>query len=284
MSTTDVSVVVTAHDETTVCGPTMRAADLAVAAARARGLAVQTVIVLDTPTSATSAYFHQSAFDHWDRRILSEGDLGRVRNAIVPECNGRYIAFLDADDLFSENWLAEGVLALDHACDHGVRAIAHPELNVLFDAQTSVMVNIPQDSTLFTPYYLYFRHYYDSLCLTPREAHIDFPYVVRDVPNGLSYQDFHFTIETMDAGWRHIVVKDTIIFKRRRDTSLVTESTIRQSIVRALPAMAVDRVRGLGEGGRRLLSDCSPSDPTGRTRRAEPVQESGGDPGSIRAE
>jgi hypothetical protein len=248
--TTDLTLVVTAHDETAVCGPTMRAADLAVEVARARGFTVQTIIGLDAPTEATSTYFHQPHFDHWERRVLQERDLGRVRNALVPECEGRYIAFLDADDLFSENWLAEGIVALEAAAERGEHAIAHPELNVVFDGTKSVLVNIDQRSPLFTPHYLYFRHYYDSLCMAPREAHLEVPYVPRDVPNGLSYQDFQFTIETLAAGWRHVVVKDTIIFKRRRDFSLVTESNSRKSVVRALPAMAIDRVRGLGSARR----------------------------------
>ena len=243
---TDLTLVVTAHDETAVCGPTMRAADLAVEQARSRGYTVQTVIGLDAASEATSAYFHQPHFDHWERRVLSEGDLGRVRNALVPECDGRYVAFLDADDIFSENWLAEGVAALDAAAERGQRAIAHPELNVVFDGQSTVLLNIDQDSPLFTPHYLYVRHYYDSLCLAPREAHLEVPYVTRDVPNGLSYQDFQFTIETMAAGWKHRVVADTIIFKRRRDFSLVTESNSRKSIVRKLPAMAIGRIRDLG--------------------------------------
>jgi hypothetical protein len=243
---TDLTVVVTAHDETAVCGPTMRAADLAVEAARARGFSVQTIIGLDAPTEDTSAYFHQPHFDHWERRVLQERELGRVRNALVPECEGRYIAFLDADDLFSENWLAEGVATLDAAAERGARAIAHPELNVVFDGTKVIHVNIDQTSPLFTPHYLYFRHYYDSLCMAPREAHLEIPYVIRDVPNGLSYQDFQFTIESLEAGWQHVVVRDTIIFKRRRDVSLVTESNLRKSLVRALPAMAIDRIRGLG--------------------------------------
>ncbi len=244
--TTDLTVVVTAHDETTVAGPTMRAADRAVEAARARGFTVQTVLGLDAATEDTRAYFTQPCFDHWEHRFLDEAELGRVRNALVPEVDGRYIAFLDADDLFSENWLAEGITALDAARDQGDRAIAHPELNVVFDGQRTVQVNIDQRSPLFTPHYLYLRHYYDSLCMAPREAHLEFPYVTRDVRNGLSYQDFQWTIETLDAGWRHLVVPDTIIFKRRRDMSLVTESTARKAIVRRLPAMAIERVRELG--------------------------------------
>lgn len=242
---TDLTVVVTAHDETVVSGPTMRAADLAVATARDAGVSVQPVIALDRATPETSAYFQQDRFAHWERRVFDEGDLGRVRNAIVPDTAGRFIAFLDADDLFSENWLFEGVAALRAAEEAGDRAIVHPELNIVFDGTRAVLVNIPQDSPLFTPYYLYVRHYYDSLCLAPRDAHLEIPYVSRDVPNGLSFQDFQFTIETMAAGWRHDVARDTVIFKRRRDFSLVTESNSRKSVVRSLPAMAIDRVRGL---------------------------------------
>ena len=243
---TDLTLVVTAHDETTVSGPTMRSADLAVAAARAAGLTVQTVIGLDAATDATAAYFRNPRFDHWERWEYDEGDLGRVRNAMVPRTDGRLVAFLDADDLFSENWLVEAVRALDAAADRGERAIAHPELNMVFDGTRLVTVNIPDDSPLFTPHYLYVRHCYDSLLMAPREAHLEIPYVSRDVPNGLSYQDFQFTIETLDAGWRHLVVRDTIIFKRRRDVSLVTESNTRKSVVRAVPGMAIDRVRDLG--------------------------------------
>ena len=119
----------TAHDETVGAGPTVRSADLAVATARERSYSVETILALDNPTPATSDYFHQPRFDHWQRWELDERDLGRVRNAIVPQTKGRYIAFLDADDLYSENWLAEGIAALDAAAERGERAIAHPELN-----------------------------------------------------------------------------------------------------------------------------------------------------------
>ncbi len=244
--TTDLTVIVTAHNETAVCGPAMRAADLAIEAAQARGLTVRRIIALDAPAPDTLTYFNQPHFDHWERRTLDERDLGMVRNAIIHECDSRYVAFLDADDLFSENWLLEGVAALDASAARGEPAIAHPELNVIFDGAKAVLLNIDQSSPLFTPHYLYFRHYYDSLCMAPLEAHLELPYVTRDVVNGLSYQDFQFTIESLASGWRHIAVKDTIIFKRRRDFSLVTESNTRKSVVRALPAMAIDRIRDLG--------------------------------------
>lgn len=116
---TDLTLVLTAHDETTVSGPTMRSADLAVAEARLRGFTVQTIIALDKATDETTAYFSQPRFDHWERRVLHEGDLGRVRNALLPDTDGDLIAFLDADDLFSENWLAEGIAAIRSGQERG---------------------------------------------------------------------------------------------------------------------------------------------------------------------
>jgi hypothetical protein len=244
---TDVSLVVTVHDETVVSGPTMRSADLAVAAAGARGYTVQTVIALDNATDATTDYFNQPAFDHWERWVMTEGDLGRVRNALVPRLDGRYVAFLDADDLFSENWLAEGVSTLVAAERRGERVIAHPEVNIIFDGVRAVLHNVDSGSELFTPYFLYLANCYDSLCLTPREAHLEVPYVHRDIPNGLSYQDWQFAVETLSRGWRHVVVPDTIIFKRRRDFSLMIESQQRKSLIRSLPEMAIDRIRDLAQ-------------------------------------
>jgi hypothetical protein len=243
---TDLTFVLTAHDETAVSGPTMRAADIAIEAARAAGYVIEPIVALDAATAATTSYFHQPRFSHWDRWTLGEGDLGRVRNAVAPQTAGRHIAFMDADDLCSENWLVDGIAALDAAADRGERAIAHPELNVLFDGETSCLAVLDQDSPLWTPHYLYMRNYYDSLGIAPREAHLEIPYVSRDIPNGLSFQDWQFTVETVAAGWRHIVVPDTIIFKRRRDDSLVLESTARRSILRQLPALAIDRVRDRG--------------------------------------
>ena len=248
---TDLTLILTAHNETVVSGPTMESADLAVEAARSAGHTVQAVIALDNATEATHDYFHQSHFDHWERRIRHDGDLGRVRNSLVPQTDGQFIAFLDADDLFSENWLAEGLAVLKAADERGERVIAHPELNVVFDGGQYLVQTLDQDSPLFTPYFLYVRNCYDSLCMTPREAHLEVPYVHRDIPNGLSFQDWQFAIETMSRGWKHVVARDTIIFKRRRDDSLMTESQARRSLVRSLPEMAIERVRDLARGPNR---------------------------------
>jgi glycosyltransferase involved in cell wall biosynthesis len=241
----DLSVIVTAHDETLVCGPTMRAAEAAIDRAIAEGHSVERIIVLDNATPDTRAFFTQSPLAHWRVIDSTEGDLGRTRNFVLPQTRGRFIAFLDADDLFSENWLSEGIRALNAAESEGRRAIAHPELNWLFDGANSVFWKPGQEDPLFLPQHFYFMNYYDSLCMAPRAAHEAVPYVHRDIPGGLSFQDWQFAIESMSAGWDHLSVRDTIIFKRRRDNSLVSESRGRQAILRPLEAMAIDRIADL---------------------------------------
>ena len=255
---TDLSVILTAHDETLVSGPTLAAVDASIATAEAAGITVERLIALDNATPETRAWFGQARFSQWDRRVMSEGDLGRVRNAIVPQTRGRYIAFLDADDLFSENWLREGVLALRREEEAGRRAIAHPELNWLFDGAHSVFMKPDLDDPIYSPWHFYFMNYYDSLCMTPREAHFQHPYVHRDIPAGLSFQDWQFSIETIAAGWHHVSAKNTIIFKRRRDNSLVTESQARRALVRAQPSMQIDKVDTLGRDkpDRKALSEA----------------------------
>lgn len=242
----DLNVILTAHDETLVCGPTMQAAQAAIDAARAGGFTVAPVIVLDAATPACKAWFDQPAFDGWERMVLEEGDLGRARNAAVARTGGDFIAFLDADDLISENWLLEGARLLRSAAERGEKRVIHPELNWLFDGWLSVYHKPDQDDVLFTPWYFYVMNYYDSMCMAPRALHEQVPYASRDIPNGLSYQDWQFSIETMAAGWRHMSAKDTVIFKRRRDASLVTESRIRRAVVRALPPMKIEDVTSLG--------------------------------------
>lgn len=227
----------------------MRAADAAVAFAQKSGWSVEQIIAFDNPSPRARAMFQQPALDHWTRIDVDGGDLGPTRNKVVREhAQGRAIAFLDADDLFSENWLAQGMARLQAAIDAGCpKSIIHPELNWLFDGARSVYWNPDQTDPMFAPQYFYLMNYYDSLCLAPREAHLDIPYATRALEQGLSFQDWHFAIETMSAGWRHMSAADTIIFKRRRDDSLVTQSRATEALVRALPAMRVDRVSTLGK-------------------------------------
>jgi hypothetical protein len=161
------------------------------------------------------------------------------------------MAYVDADDLVSENWFVRATEQLA-GISAGERLVVHPELNWTFDsAHTTSFVPASSDP-LFTPYFCYFGNYYESACVASQEAYLDVPYSARDFENGLSYTSWQWMIESIAAGHRHIVAKDTIIFKRRRDRSLTTESDRKRAVVRSLECMAIDEIAKLRRVGPKL--------------------------------
>lgn len=219
----DLTVALTAHSETIVGGPTILSAEAAIAKAEEAGFTVERLIGLDSASEGCEAFFSSDLLAHWTKVKLKARDLGIARNLLAANARGKWIAFLDADDLFSENWLSEGSRALSAAEQRNQDLILHPEANIFFDAANSVLLNINQDDDLYTPYYWYAANYYDSLVMAPRRAFLDVPYIRRDKETGFGYEDWRWNLDTISAGWTHQIVKDTIIFKRRQDMSLVVE-------------------------------------------------------------
>ena len=246
MSGIDLTVAVTAHSESLVAGPTMTSAERAIALAEAEGMRVERLLGLDACTPQARAYFAQPGLAAWERHDFVFRDQGQTRNALAGRARGRWLAFLDGDDLFSENWLVEAARLLARAETEGARVIVHPELNWQFDAGASVILKPAQDDPLFSPYYFAVTNYYDALCAAPRQVWLDHPYAHRAVRDGFAYEDWQWGIETMAAGWHHVAARDTIIFKRRRDASQIHESKAHSSMIRPIEAIAIDRIAKLG--------------------------------------
>ncbi|PPD00688.1 MAG: hypothetical protein CTY31_06295 [Hyphomicrobium sp.] len=246
MISADLTVIVTAQTETVVAGPAMRSAEIAIGNAEAAGFVIERVISLDKASHLCREYFQQSAFAAWKKVEYDFADPYITRNASVENSLGRWIAFLDADDLFSENWLVTSAKLLVELEGSGGNVIVHPEINWIFDGAIYVFAKLSQDDLLFYPEYFYLDNPYDMLCMAPRKAYLEIPYVKRDVNNGFGYGDWQWNIETMASSWRHVIAENTIIFKRRRDTSVFLESSLRKSVIHQIEPMAIDRLKKLG--------------------------------------
>jgi glycosyltransferase involved in cell wall biosynthesis len=224
----------------------MLSVEAAIRAAEQAGYKVERLIGLDNPTADTTEYFRRQAFSDWRIEEFAFGDPFRVRNALVRSGSGKWIAFVDADDLVSENWFLRGAQRLETAEKVGERVIVHPELNWIFEAHQNVFAKPDMDDDIFLPHYLYFANYYDMMAIAPRAAALEIPYGDRDLKNGFGFQDWQWNIETMGAGWRHAVLKDTVIFKRRRLNSVSEVNRDRRCLIRDVDPMAIDQVRLLG--------------------------------------
>jgi hypothetical protein len=213
---TDLAAVITAHGEGVLAGLSFRSLLDAVAVARGSGLGVELLVMLDRPTDATRAAFAEAERHGAAVVEVSYGDQGLVRNHAVGLVTADHVAFLDGDDLWSENWLADG-----HAfCVSGEgRVIAHPELNWFFDNQHNLYFLPDQTDPDFDPAFLRIANPWDALCIAPRAAYLEHPFTPRAVADGYAYEDWHWNLETFAGGYVHRVVPETIHFKRRREGS-----------------------------------------------------------------
>lgn len=224
-----ISAVMTAHREGALAGISLRSLLDAAAAAERAGIAVEVLVVLDSASDATREAVGEVVNRGHRMLEVSFKDQGMVRNHAVEHSSGEYVAFLDGDDLWSENWLVE---SYQFCLAEGPRTIAHPQLDWFFDTNNNLFFHADQADPAFNPHFLRAGNYWDALCMAPRAAYVEHPYSARDISRGFAYEDWHWNLETYAAGYIHRVVPETIHFKRRRPGSQTLIATGNASLTR----------------------------------------------------
>jgi hypothetical protein len=224
-----VSAIMTAHAEGALAAVSflnlMKCADYA----EGLGLCVERVVVMDRPDDVTRRVLEE--IDDPGVRLIETdyGDQGQVRNFVAEHVSGTYVAFLDGDDLWSENWLYDAWNQLH--TDPRDNLIAHPEFNWFFQGTGSILINTDQESELFDEHFLRYANYWDAMCMTRRSTHLAVPYCRRRIAAGFAFEDWHWNCETLLAGFVHKTVADTIHFKRRRSHSQTTQASANRSTI-----------------------------------------------------
>ena len=232
-------VVLTAHGEGAMAAVSYNSLLQACHYAETRGVEIEKMVVLDKPSSQTSATFE--GLDNGTRILETDlGDQGLVRNVAVESSNCDLIAFLDGDDLWGENWLYEAHAYLSNQDD---KTIAHPEFNWFFQGVSSVLIGLDQQDPVFASDFLRFGNYWDAMCMAHRSAHRAIPYCERKIKEGFAFEDWHWNCETVWHGFNHKIVNDTIHFKRRRQNSQTLEASGTKSLMPATEITAYENLK-----------------------------------------
>jgi glycosyltransferase involved in cell wall biosynthesis len=216
--TIDLSIILNVHDEATYLARTLQSTAECARYARSFGATLELVVVFDRPSAEVEGLlnrFTTSAFDHFKCLRVDNGSLGPSRNAGISAACGAFVTTCDADDLISFNAFA---VSLDVARRMGPKTAVVPEFIFAFDQED--WVGCYSDDEAVTPLRFVLYNPFPARILAARQLLLAHPY--SDIPVGGAYafEDWHQNCELLAAGVRFSVAPDTILFYRRRSTSL----------------------------------------------------------------
>ncbi|MDT4855632.1 hypothetical protein FQZ97_899950 [compost metagenome] len=231
-STPAISVVMTFHREQVLANFALLGFLRVRTAAEAAGIAVELVAVLDSADEETTRIVTSHPAIRHDDQVLrvQNGDLAASRNDGIASAHALYIAILDGDDYYSKNWLTEALRMAEAAVG---RVIVHPELTVSFGAVHCVAETFDMDRGNYPMASCMMVHPWISCSFGLRDIYKRHPYQptrLRDT--GFGFEDWHWNLETVADGIRHVTAPKTALFYRRKASSMVTEMAQGGAIVR----------------------------------------------------
>src|ERR1700728_4041539 len=201
----DITVTVIFHREGALALPALASLRDLVNVSRAAGMSVETQAILDRADELTS---HNVALaGSWLDKVekVSFGDLGLSRNVGTRLALGRFLAFVDGDDLWGEQWL-RAAFAAATVPPALPEAIWHPEHLFIFSEsdldkapeasyQSFHSLMHSSDTPEFDPLLLVFHNLWSANAFAAREIHLRFPYRVADRNRGFGIEDWSWNLE-----------------------------------------------------------------------------------------
>lgn len=233
MDITDISVIINCHTERILVYRSLKSVVRARQYAEKKGVSVETLVVLDRPDTETAEEVKRYAQDprlFIDRAYTVDlGDIAQSRNYGVNVAHGKYIAFLDGDDLFCENWLYAAYLMASKNNNY----ILHPELNVAFGTKFFWWRHIDQESSDFVLATLFTGNYWSALAFASKDIFLQTRYETHHIADGFGYEDWHWNCATLSKSYLHKIVPTTIHFVRYKASgSRNSSANLNHAIIR----------------------------------------------------
>ena len=218
-----ISAIVTFHDEGILAHKTLLGLERVRRFAERKGLPVELVLVLDCADAETTRIVRSSPVLREIDQVLevSNADQGASRNSGVDVARGDYLGLFDGDDYYSENWL---VAALETVRKKEGLVVVHPMFVVSFGEIHTIGRLLDLDVSPDYPLAnLFSVHPWVCSSFARRSVYVNFPFLRSDsAQTGFGFEDWHWNLEVLAGGARHVSAPDTAIFYRRKSSSVLT--------------------------------------------------------------
>ena len=241
----DITVTIIFHHEGALALSALASLGDLVSVARAGGLAVETQAILDRADELTRHNLKEQGW--WIDAVeeVSFGDLGLSRNAGARTARGRFLSFLDGDDLWGEQWLRAAFQAATAPAAPD-DLIWHPEYLYVFsdaepDGKPAAGITRMQSSDTpgFDPAMLLFGNLWSANAFASRDLYLRFPYYAVDRNRGIGIDDWSWNLATLAAGVQHRVVPGAVHLIRRKVAGSLDRQNAAQQLLPRLPESTI---------------------------------------------
>lgn len=228
-----ISAVVTFHGEGLLAHKTLLGLERVRLFAEKRGIPVELVAVLDRADHETTRVVKSSPVIRANDNVIevNNGDTGISRNSGISVATGKYIGIFDGDDFYSEHWICR---ALAISLSKVGPVVVHPEHTISFGAIHAVSdvwdMDDDKDYSLANAFSI---HPWISCSFGEKSLYLKCPYQrAESKTTGFGYEDWHWNLELISQGVRHVTAKGTALYYRTKLKSRFTDQSGGKSILR----------------------------------------------------
>jgi len=221
---TGISIILNAHRENRWLISSLKSLDLARKELLNKKIKSEIILCLDSGNAKTKeiAKNNNQLYDLYYE--VDFKNLGHARTYASSRSNFKYLAFLDADDLISSNWLIEAYKEAENS-DDSLTTIFHTEHFVSFGknldkSQLFAIKNLDSNSENFDPLLLVAKWYYCNNIFFNKEIIKKFPIEPYNHDKGFGSEDWHWTCQTLTNNIQRRVIKNTIYYYRIKNKNL----------------------------------------------------------------
>ncbi len=210
---TEITAILNVHREGILAHSSLLSIADARQMAEASGIGVEVLAIADCSDRSTLDTLALAA----GVKVLetSVDDLGLARNVGVGAAKGRYLAFLDGDDLWGRCWLRA---AYEAARTESRPVVWHPEACLYFGSKHEPGWLIHPDMEAIEGDWvtLGVRNQWTSLSFAPRTTYLEVPYRRTNLAGGFGKEDWSWNLEVVAHGYLHKPVPGTAHLVRVR--------------------------------------------------------------------
>jgi len=225
-SLTSISAIINLHREGELAKASILSAVTAVdKAEEMMNISTRIIIVLDAADpltiSAAGQYVSNNKFKIYNVNLK---DLSCSRNFAIDKCDTEYVAFLDGDDLWGEDWLWKAIQN-DQRLNIERDVIWHPEINFIFENDNHIFFHTDMDSHDFFIDYLRVSNYWTALSLAKTRIYQEIPFIKNEIKFGMGFEDWNWNCRTIEKGFKHKVAINTCHFIRNKKIGSLLSKT-----------------------------------------------------------